>query len=72
MPQLASYFVTVQEDAEGVFSATWTPGVNGNGTMVRIEQATDPIRALRNLATALRVEDDRKAMINAIDNTDDD
>lgn len=71
MPRLASYHVTIQEDVDATFIATWTPGVNGLGTMCRIEDAPDPIAALKRLSTQLRVEDDRRAMLNTIDTADD-
>lgn len=69
---LASYNAIVQEGVDGSFSATWTPLPGGVGTMSRIEDAPNPIAALRRLATQLRIDDDARRMINAIDNTDDD
>lgn len=68
---LTSYHVVIQEDVDATFIAIWTPGVGGLGTPCRIEDAPDPIAALKRLATQLRVEDDRRAMLNAIDSQGD-
>lgn len=65
-----TYIAIIDQDDDGSWTAKWT--AVGHGTECYISDAPNPITALKRLATKLRIEDDRRAVINAIDNTDDD